>query len=91
MKYEDKVCQLLRDSSDIHLLSGLSSECGEVCAVYQKSIYKDIPLDINNLIEELGDVLFYITAIATKYGKTLSDLQEININKLINRHNLELI
>jgi NTP pyrophosphatase (non-canonical NTP hydrolase) len=84
--YEIEVAQLLKNSHDIHLVAGLASETGEVCAVFQKSSYKNLPVDLQNLAEELGDVLFYTAAIANKYGMTLQELQDNNIKKLRDRH-----
>lgn len=84
--YEEEVKKLLKNSHDLHLVSGLASEAGEVCAIFQKSSYKNAPLDLKALQEELGDVLFYVAAIADKYGMNLAELQLENIKKLRVRH-----
>ncbi len=84
--YEEDVKRLLKDDTLVHLVSGLASETGEVCGVFQKSAYKQQPVDTVNLKEELGDVLFYVTALAGKYGYVLTDLMDSNIKKLDKRH-----
>jgi len=86
MIYEQEVEALLKNDRELHLVAGLASEAGEVCAVFQKSSYKGLPIDLNNLKEELGDVLFYTTALANKYGFSLDELMHSNIEKLTQRH-----
>lgn len=86
MNYELEVEGLLKNKEDLHLVAGLAAEAGEVCGLFQKSSYKSKPLDIDALKEELGDVIFYATAIANKYGFSLAELCESNIDKLNKRH-----
>lgn len=87
MKYEDEVSKWLTDHSDLHLVSGLAAECGEVCSLFQKTLYKQLDnVDGNHLIEELGDVLFYVSMLARKAGYSLEEVQQINIEKLRRRH-----
>ncbi len=45
----------------------------------------DKELDRESLLKELGDPLFYITALATDIGYTLQDVVEANIEKLSSR------
>lgn len=65
---------------------GLSGESGEVCDLLKKSLYHGHKLDIEHLKKELGDVLFYLTAIATKEGLTLEEIANVNIEKLLKRY-----
>lgn len=67
------------------LLLGLCGEAGEVADVFKKHLYKNAPLNTNQMTEELGDVLWYVTALATKLNMTLDDLQELNKYKLNKR------
>lgn len=87
MNYEQEVKDLLMDDGLLHLLSGLSAECGEVNGLFQKSIYLSYN-DINkeDLLSELGDVMYYLTALSNKYGFSLEDVQKYNIDKLRKRH-----
>lgn len=39
----------------------------------------------DNVIKELGDVLWYVTACADEYGYTLQEVAQINIAKLTSR------
>lgn len=86
MKYEEEVLSLLKNTDDVHLVAGIAGEVGEVCSLFQKASYKSQPLNLEGLKEELGDVLFYTCAIATKYGFTLEQLMSSNIDKLKKRH-----
>ena len=84
--YESEVNKLLKNDYDVHLVSGLAAEAGEVCGIFQKASYKNTPVDKAHLKEELGDVLFYTTAISNKYHFSLDDLFAANIAKLKERH-----
>lgn len=84
--YEEFVDAQLKDKSILHLLAGLSAECGEVNGIYQKSIYKQQVVDRQDLLSELGDVLFYLTALANFAGFTLLEVQTENIIKLHKRN-----
>lgn len=86
MKYEEEVDKLLKNNEDIHLVAGLAAEVGEVCAIFQKASYKSQALNMEDLKEELGDVFFYTTALASKYGYSIEELLEYNIRKLKRRH-----
>lgn len=85
MDYEQEVKGLLKENSLMHLLCGLSAECGEVCGIFQKALYKNIPISVEDLKSELGDVLFYIAALGMKFDTTLEELQINNIIKLKQR------
>lgn len=82
MNYESHVKLLLTDNSLLHLIAGLASECGEVCGVVQKSIYKHQELNRADMSSELGDVLFYVTALINHFGWTVDEIQKYNIEKL---------
>ena len=86
MTFDEHVVKHLKEPSLLHLLTGLSAECGEVSSLFQKAIYKRKPLSTEKLKEELGDVIFYVTAIAEKHNMTLEDLLNGNIEKLTRRN-----
>jgi NTP pyrophosphatase (non-canonical NTP hydrolase) len=69
---------------------GLAGEAGEVA-----NIVKKIQRDNNGVItdetraklqDELGDVLWYISACADELGLTLDEIAAYNVNKLAKRH-----
>jgi NTP pyrophosphatase (non-canonical NTP hydrolase) len=65
-----------------HAALGLTGEAGEVADIIKKSQYEGGRLDILHLIEELGDVLWYLTFLAGTFGWTLDELASLNIEKL---------
>ncbi len=70
---------------------GLAGEAGEVANIVKK-IQRDNAGVINDEIriklkDELGDVLWYISACADELGLTLTEIAEYNVNKLAKRHN----
>lgn len=69
---------------------GLTGEAGEVANIVKK-IQRDHDGIINDEIrgklkDELGDVLWYISACADELGLTLSEIAEYNVDKLAKRH-----
>lgn len=72
---------------------GLSSEAGEVASIVKKLYYKLTPLDEiikRQLIEELGDVLWYIAAIANECGLDLQTIAYANLDKVTKKVHDEL-
>lgn len=84
----------------MHLIAGLAAETGEVCELVQK-FHRDTLSDptlsereisvryqilIENMREELGDVLWYVSELATHFESDLQIIMETNINKLKKRH-----
>ena len=70
---------------------GLAGEAGEVANIVKK-IQRDFGGVINDEIraklkDELGDVLWYISACADELGLTLEEIAEFNVEKLATRHN----
>ena len=72
---------------------GLAGEAGEVANIVKK-IQRDFGGEITDetrakLKDELGDVLWYISACADELGLTLAEIAEFNVEKLAKRHNRE--
>jgi NTP pyrophosphatase (non-canonical NTP hydrolase) len=70
---------------------GLAGEAGEVANVVKK-IQRDFGGEVTEEIrtklkDELGDVLWYISACADELGLTLQEIAEFNVEKLAARHN----
>lgn len=63
---------------------GLSGEAGEASEKVKKLI-RDGTFDKALTLKELGDVLWYLTAMAKEMGYVLSDVAEVNIIKLLDR------
>lgn len=65
---------------------GLAGEAGEVSDIVKKHLYHGHDLNEDHLVEELGDVLFYIVAIADTLGIDFSDIIRSNAEKLDKRY-----
>ncbi len=69
---------------------GLAGEAGEVANIVKK-IQRDFGGEITDEIraklkDELGDVLWYISACADELNLTLLEIAEFNVEKLAKRH-----
>ncbi len=65
---------------------GLTGEAGEVSDEIKKHVYHDKPLDVNKIVMEAGDVLFYLDRLLLILGRTLDDAMQANIDKLTKRY-----
>lgn len=69
-----------------HCALGLAGEAGEVADLVKKSQYLGRALNAGGVVEELGDVLWYLTYLAGVFGLSLTDLAGANLYKLEARH-----
>lgn len=65
---------------------GLAGEAGETVELVKKWAFHDRPLDRAKLTKELGDVLWYLTALARTQGITLEEVAAENVAKLEARY-----
>lgn len=65
---------------------GIAGEAGEVADYLKKVIHHEHPLDRETVKKELGDVLWYVQAIACRCGLTLEEVAVANIEKLKARY-----
>lgn len=68
-----------------HALHGMASEIGEIHAIYQK-VYQGHIMSIDKLIDEAGDLLWFLAEYADSLGVTLDEIAERNIAKLRKRY-----
>ena len=65
---------------------GLVGEAGEVADHVKKIVYQAHDMDRSALINEAGDVLWYIAQLATALDMPLSEIAQRNIAKLQARY-----
>ena len=65
---------------------GLCGEAGEVAEQVKKHFFHGHELDKRHMIEELGDVAWYLAVSADALGYKLEDIFENNIRKLKDRY-----
>lgn len=61
---------------------GLAGEAGEVCEKVKKGVFHQHGLDRVALKKELGDCCWYLAALCTKLGFSMSEVMADNIDKL---------
>lgn len=87
-KYQQKAVSTDFYKDDRDCVLGFASEAGEVAGKVSK-IYRDGLLfgaeERHNIALELGDCLWYIAAIAARYGISLEHIARMNIEKLKSR------
>ena len=64
---------------------GLVGEAGEVAEKIKKLIRDSNRFQNEEIMKELGDVVFYATALANIYGRGLQEVLQLNIEKLDDR------
>ena len=78
-----------REYSLVYPILGLANEAGEVAGKLKKIMRDDAGQlsteRFDELVAELGDVLWYVTAIADDLGITVSDIFYANYLKLTDR------
>lgn len=65
---------------------GLAGESGEVCDILKKHLFQGHEFDRGAMIDELGDVLWYLAEAAAGLGVTLEEVATHNIAKLRERY-----
>lgn len=69
-----------------HGATGVSGEAGELLDAVKKHVIYNRELDRDNLIEELGDLEFYMEQIRQNINVTREEVIEKNISKLLKRY-----
>ena len=64
---------------------GLVGEAGEIAEKVKKLLRDNTWIETQDIVKELGDVAFYLTALANYFGSDLTDVLDINMNKLNDR------
>jgi NTP pyrophosphatase (non-canonical NTP hydrolase) len=65
---------------------GITGEAGEVADIIKKHMFHGHDLDKQELLKELGDVLWYVSNIARISGLPFELVAQTNINKLKRRY-----
>lgn len=76
----------LRAVNLIHMVMGIGGETGELVDAIKKHTVYGRPLDIQNVIEELGDLEFYMEGLRQELGLSRKQILDANIVKLQKRY-----
>ena len=76
------------DKKDVLIngVMGLCGESGEVIDIVKKHLAHGHELDREHMLEELGDVAWYLAEVAYALDASLEDVLEANIEKLRKRY-----
>ena len=74
------------DAHILHMTIGISGEAGELLDEVKKHVIYRKPLDIENTIEELGDLEFYMEGLRQAIGVSREFVLKHNIDKLSKRY-----
>jgi len=66
----------------LHHSIGVSGEAGELIDTIKKHVFYGSPLDVKNVIEEAGDLMWYLTRLLSQLGYSLEDAMAFNHDKL---------
>lgn len=75
------------DERKTYPLLGLIGEVGEFANKYKKVIRDGREFSQEDVRAELGDCLWYLSALASDFGLRLDDIANANLNKLFGRQN----
>lgn len=69
-----------------HLGTGVSGEAGELLDAIKKYVVYNKPLDEANVIEEMGDIEFYLEGLRQALGLSRDEILRANREKLTKRY-----
>lgn len=69
-----------------HMATGISGEAGELLDAIKKVAIYNKPIDRQNVIEELGDLEFYMEGIRQALSIPREDVIAANMHKLANKN-----
>ncbi len=70
----------------LHMAVGICGEAGELADAIKKHVIYGKPLDLTNVVEELGDLEFFMEGLRQELGLDRDDTIRANIDKLILRY-----
>lgn len=85
-EYQLLAMRTANDGDLVNAALGLAGESGEVADLIKKVEFQGHILDEDKLVEELGDVLWYVALAAETLGVPLEDIMRRNIDKLWSRY-----
>jgi NTP pyrophosphatase (non-canonical NTP hydrolase) len=95
-QYQQLAARTLIDAPDFEItpfevmvlwsVTGLEGETGEVSELVKKGIFHRKGFDRERIKNELGDVLWYLSALAQQFDIPLAEVMQTNIEKLKARY-----
>lgn len=90
-EYQEKASRTLADlkkplMNQLHMIVGMVTESSELADAYKKHFAYGKELDVVNVEEEIGDLLWYVANFCTMMNFDMSNIMQKNINKLEARY-----
>ncbi|HOW16870.1 MAG TPA: nucleoside triphosphate pyrophosphohydrolase family protein [bacterium] len=85
----DAISSRLKDKRALRLLHGscgIATEAGELLDTMKKHIFYGKEIDTVNIVEEIGDLMWYSAILLDELGVEFEEVMEKNINKLKARY-----
>lgn len=70
----------------LEAVMGLNGEAGECQEIVKKAMFHGHSLDVEALLLEAGDVLWYLTELCNELGISVDTIAKLNLQKLKNRY-----
>lgn len=90
IRYDQFVRQLFKAGTEqimaLHSAIGVAGEAGELADAIKKEYIYGKPRDLANIIEELGDLEWYLQSVRNHYGLSRKDILQANADKLAQRY-----
>jgi NTP pyrophosphatase (non-canonical NTP hydrolase) len=90
LRYDQFVLQLFKAEGRKDMLNhaalGVCGEAGELADAIKKHTVYGKPADRENIIEELGDLRFFMQAVQQMFDISESEILQANCNKLAKRY-----
>ena len=89
--YGDRQARIIKDSGSLklnlaHMAMGVSGEAGEILDDVKKHFAYDKAIDRGHILEEVGDVVFYLNGLIRLLDATWGEVLEMNVAKLSVRY-----
>jgi NTP pyrophosphatase (non-canonical NTP hydrolase) len=87
--YKPIAARLWNDTQVVRLLHasiGMSGETGEILDNLKKTMMYGKELNVENLKEECGDVLWYMSVMLDSLGSSFEEVMQMNVDKLAKRY-----
>lgn len=74
-----------KDMNLLHAAMGISTEAGELMDAFKRKMFYGKELDVVNLKEEMGDIMWYMAILMRELDLDFHEILQLNIDKLCAR------
>lgn len=83
---ERTLVQKGKDMNLLHGAIGIATEAGELLDAFKKKLFYGKELDVVNVKEEVGDLMWYVAIFLRELEIDFEDVLQVNIDKLRARY-----